>query len=406
MSGLKTSWFASKGGILVYWLVLMLCFPVCAYGETQETPLVSNFFIDTYISDALKDIAYQAGVNIIPDMSVHGFVTVEFYDVTLEEALRLILYPGGYMYRKVSDTYLVGSADPASPLFHKLAVSESVRLNYIKADEAKRLLADFYLKYARFDPTSNTVFITSSPDIVERFLADIALIDKPPAQVTIEVLVTELSSEARKALGLDLAGSFSSGHSGNVSGFDFKSGDGTLNLNIATGLLQAKIISLANEGMVQIRANPRLTVVDGSSAEIFIGKDRYYRLTTSSSSSFTSTRLESIDTGVGLKVAPKIAGDGNITLLVEPMVSDVSGMVMNEGLPIISRRQASTTVRVKDGETVSLGGLIQQIEQSGRTGAPIISDLPIFRNFFGSTYRNIEETEVVIFITPRIEHTL
>ena len=71
-----------------------------------------------------------------------------------------------------------------------------MRLNYIKADEAKRLLADFYLKYARFDPTSNTVFITSSPDIVERFLADIALIDKPPAQVTIEVLVTELSSGA------------------------------------------------------------------------------------------------------------------------------------------------------------------------------------------------------------------
>lgn len=371
-----------------------------ARAEHADEPLISTIFIDTYIVDALRDIAYQAGVNIIPDPLVTGFVTVELNEVPLEQALEMVLYPGGYIFRKIDDSYLVGAADPASPMFHRLSVSDVIQLNYISADEAKRLVSDFYLKFARFDSSTNKVFITSSPTIVQRFREDIALVDRPPAQVTIEVLITELSTDARNALGLSL--SLSKGIDSSSISLNPNEGLVELVWRSPSDLLRAKIVALAEEGKAEIKANPSLTVIDGKTASIFIGKDRYYKLESISSSSST-TRLESIKTGVGLKIAPRVATDGTVTLLVEPEVSDVSGLVLGEGLPLITRRQTSTTVRVKDGETIGLGGLVLQSEQTGKNGYPILSDLPIIRNFIGNSYRNTEETEVVIFLTPHIE---
>lgn len=414
----RNSWLANRYSalsprryiMLAMVLLALVSMPALAADSTAKTdqPLISNVFADTFITEALKDVSYQAGVNIIPDNSVQGFVTLELNEVPLDEALRLILYPGGFLYKKLNETtYLVSTLDPNSPLFGEMTVSERIKLNYLKADEAKKLVGDFYTRFARFDPATNTAFITSSAEMVERFKRDLALVDQPPAQFEIQALVTELSEDAHKALGVDLLGETGGASADGEPTLSFAAslGDGTLNLSLrnSADILRAKIVALADEGKVQIHANPRVMVVEGAPAEIFIGKDRYYRInTTTTGTTYTNARLETIGTGVSLKLSARLAQDGYITLQVEPMVSDVSGTVNGEGLPLITRRQATTTIRVKDGETIALGGLIQRTEQTVSKSVPILGDLPILRNLFRSSYVTSEQTEVVIFLTPRV----
>jgi len=117
----------------------------------------------------------------------------------------------------------------------------------------------------------------------------------------------------------------------------------------------------------------------------------------------TISRLEAIEAGVTLEILARVSDDGIIVLEVAPSVSDVQGSAIQDGtLPVIGRRQVKTTVRVRDGETLALGGLLQQREVEQRTRVPILGDLPIFGRLFSSTRRSQEETEVLVFITPHI----
>jgi type II secretory pathway component GspD/PulD (secretin) len=390
----------SKSSIIIYVLAIWLFVPVQS-ALANEPMLINNIFADTYITEALQDLAFQAGVSILTDNTVSGFITLELVDVPFEEALDRMVSPGGYIWREINGVYYVGSVDPRSPLFHTLSVSEAIKLNHITAAQAKALIGDFYYLHARFDTTSNTAFITSSPTIVARFKQDVALIDRPPTQLLIDVLVTEVSKDVRDTLGVDMSLSLGGVATGPNAYLEILSQPGTLEagLRIGGALLQSQITALASEGKVKVRANPQLMVVDGKSADIFVGRDSYVRLSNATSTSLA--RLDTIASGVSLRIEPRVAADGTITLLVEPKVSDLSGTT-GDDLPVITRRQVSTTVRAKDGETIVLGGLIQEAEYHSSQGLSILSNLPIFRNLFKRTNSSVTETEILVFLTPHI----
>src|SRR5690606_40362064 len=113
----------------------------------------SNIFVEPSISEALQDIAMQAGVNVLTDPGVQGFVTLELNEVPFEQALQMILAPGGFTYVKLDETtYLVGKADRSSPIFSQLTQTRLVRLNHATADQARRPVSEYYTNYVRFDP--------------------------------------------------------------------------------------------------------------------------------------------------------------------------------------------------------------------------------------------------------------
>jgi type II secretory pathway component GspD/PulD (secretin) len=381
-------------------IIIGLFAPVCNAAD-DEPQLINNVFADTFITEALQDLAFQAGVSILTDNTVSGFVTLELIDVPFEDTLDRIVTAGGYIWREINGVYYVGSVDPRGPLFHTLSVSEAIKLNHITAAQAKALIGDFYYLHARFDTTSNMAFITASPTIVARFKQDIALIDKPPAQLLIDVLVTEVSKDVRETLGVDLSLALGSSATGPNAFVEILSQPGVLTAGIGLwgNLLQSRITALAGEGKVKIRANPQLMVVDGKSADIFVGRDSYVRLSNATSTSLS--RLDTISSGVSLHIEPRVAADGAITLLVEPRVSDLSGTT-GDDLPVLSRRQVSTMVRAKDGETIVLGGLIQETEYQSAQGLSVLSDLPILRNLFKHTNSSATETEILVFLTPHI----
>ncbi|MGC8777555.1 MAG: type II secretion system protein GspD [Candidatus Caldatribacteriaceae bacterium] len=157
---------------------------------------------------------------------------------------------------------------------------------------------------------------------------------------------------------------------------------------------------LEREGKAHIRSNPRLVVMDGETGEMSVIREEYFAITTGTAA-YPTTSLETISAGVILKVFPRIVGDGEIILSLSPEVSNVVGSGIQE-LPVISRRKVNTTVRVKSGETIVIGGLRQLIEVTATSKIPLLGDLPLIGGLFRSKKTTVDDKDIVMLITPTI----
>lgn len=390
--------------VLVVILTMLLASPTLA----QDDVLVSNIYYDTYILDALSDIAIQAGIPIIADSTASGFVTTEFQDLPLEAALSRICVPLGLTYRYMPEGYyLVGAADLKNPAFGLLSETEVFKTSYLKAETVARLLSDYYKSFVKVDPTLNTLVVTGSPEMLARISSDIARIDTPIRQVMLEVLIIELTDDARKALGTEWQwqGTKSKTDSSSELGlvvsalrsvssiaYDFTSG-------IASFLLSLR--PMVEEGKAKIHANPRIVAMDGHQADIFLGQEQSYIVETESAGGNLSRQRIIIKSGVTLNFLAQISPYGDITVKVEPEVSQITGF-NQDGYPIVSSRRANTTVRIRDQETFVLGGLVNEFESSTIGKVPILGDIPLIGKLFRTERNERNETEVIIMVTPHI----
>lgn len=372
----------------------------------ENQPLITNVFMETDLRQALMDVAAQAKVNIIMDDTVTGWVTLEFTNVPLEKALEMMLLPYGFVYRKMDGFYLVGSADIKNPVFNVLSSTEVIKLNYVTASQAYSLLSKFYEPYVQMDETSNKITVTGPPAIVQRVKEDLAKIDRPPQQIMIEAMVTELSEDASKTLGADWTWGFSnklitpSETTGELQLDKLVAGLTYTTTGEFTRQILASLKVLVDKGQAEIRANPRLATLEGQPASIFVGRKEYFVVDLSSGTTVSRT-LQTVDVGVTLNVIPYVTDQQEITVTIEPEVSELNS-AGDATLPSISRRTAKATIRVKDGDTIVIGGLRQQNKFTKRTKIPFLGDLPIIGYFFSSTSTVTTTSEVVILITPHI----
>ena len=159
--------------------------------------------------------------------------------------------------------------------------------------------------------------------------------------------------------------------------------------------------ALEQTGKASMRARPQMAVVNGRTAEIFIGAQRFI-LTQFNGYGQTQTRIQPVDVGVKLSITPLTGGNGEITTRVAPEVSNITELDIQTGLPVLSTRRADTTVRVKDGETIAIGGLTLNQEQTVNSNIPLFGDIPLIGNLLRSKKKNLVQTELVVFVTPHI----
>jgi type II secretory pathway component GspD/PulD (secretin) len=384
-------------------VAVTLAFPAALRAEEI---LVTNVFDSEDIISVFRDISAQTGVNILAEPSVQGWVTLELFDVPLEKAMEMIVAPFGYAFVKVGDYYIVGLPDVTNPAFPLFTTTEVVKLRYVKADAAAKLLSDFFLPNVKVSPVDNMIVITGTQSVIDRIKADIAKIDRPSPQVLMEALVLEVTADAGKSLRSDWRYEGSGAEldpSVPASGFiDFVSGIWGGKLNLAGGL-QSMLMAmkfLVDSGKAEIHATPQLLALDGETAEIFLGKEKYFTVSTSSTETTTTTRVESVKTGISMKFTPRVTDNGEIIMSIEPEVSDA--VETANSLPTVNRRRVSTTVMVRDGETLVIGGLKLKSEYENQSKFPVLGDLPVFGLLFSSTKKASVDTETVIFITPKI----
>ncbi|MDD5466032.1 MAG: secretin N-terminal domain-containing protein [Candidatus Omnitrophica bacterium] len=161
-------------------------------------------------------------------------------------------------------------------------------------------------------------------------------------------------------------------------------------------------------GNTQILSNPKLAVINNQEARIHVGEKQAYVTTTTTTGQTTSTVSEEVtfvDVGIQLSVTPTINDVGYVTMKVKPEVSSVvSTLTTPSGnkIPIIDSSMAETTVMVKDGATIVIGGLRKEEKTSSSDQVPILSKIPILGFFFKSGTKKTERTELLVMLTPHI----
>lgn len=373
----------------------------CQLGDTDAggepsghaTPgLISNVFMQTDLIQALADVAMAAGVSILPDESVMGTVTLELKDATLQQALKLLLLPGGYVCTEVEPgIYLVTSPDPKSPSFRRIAQTQVVELDYADSDDLKALLPDTVAPFVKFDRKGNRVTVTAPRDQMEEVLTQIRGLDKPPVQVMIEALVMDVDKGALD--GFKIAGQSTHLGLSTLGGLVTYLGEAQDIIGTLTWLKQ--------HDKASIKANPRVVAQEGQETTFRVSTEQYFQMLTGRAGYEYST-LEAIESGVGLVLTPRVAlADRVVTIKLKPEVGDVSGRGANN-LPIITKRTADTTVRVHDGQAIVIGGLLQEIVRQTNTKIPLLGDLPVLGSLFRSHDTEAAQREVLIFIAPHI----
>lgn len=350
------------------------------------------------IHELLGAIAKKTGLNISVDDSVTRNVSLNLQDVTPQAAISAIATSSGLALREQNGTFAITKGVPTDLATYLLSETQSFRIQNTQAGTASGLLPNFLYEYVKTNPEQNAVVVSAPSQMLAKIGADLRRVDTPSPQIVVEAIAVELTDSTVSDLGIRL-GNPASGEFGSVD-----VGGGLISYSTVGKLprnFQASLTALEQKGRARVRARPRLAVLNGRTANIFIGAQRFI-LTQFNQYGQTQTRIQPVDVGVKLSVTPLTGDNREITTRITPEVSNITELDLQTGLPVLSTRRADTTVRVRDGETIAIGGLTLAQEQTTRGKIPFLGDIPLIGGLFRSRSRDTVQTELVVFITPRI----
>jgi general secretion pathway protein D len=260
------------------------------------------------------------------------------------------------------------------------------------------------------DDANNSLLIVATSAEYERIHEMLQEIDSLPNQVMLEATIAEVTLGDELNFGMrwyfgesDNRGTFTDLVTGSVvstfPGFSYFFSSGT-----DVGVVLNALSSLTK---VHVLSSPTLMVLDNRTATLQVG-DQVPVITqtansVSSADSPIVSTVELKDTGVILTITPRVNDSGRVTLEIKQEVSDVVETTTS-GIdsPTIRQRKVTTTVAVNDGDTLALGGLIQERSSTSKTKVPLLADIPLLGAAFRSKQDSVDRTELVIFIRPRV----
>lgn len=251
------------------------------------------------------------------------------------------------------------------------------------------------------DRRLNAIWVTGTPDRIERVKRQIALIDVPVDSVILETQFVELSETGARNLGIDYNNQNGQLAVGDVSTGSFLPFGINPTDILPSGQLQVAILAQIQKGEGRIVSRPRIAAQSGSTAKIITG-DALPILTSIQLSGVNgvSQQVQYVNVGVTLQIAPRVSSDGYITSKIYGVVSSVTGF--SQGFPTISQREAETSASVRDGETFVIGGLTQENVLTTKSKVPLLGDIPLIGALFRNERSSTSKTELYIVITPRI----
>jgi len=261
------------------------------------------------------------------------------------------------------------------------------------------------------DSNTNSLIVVGDPDAVAILKQIVEKLDRIPEQVMIETMIVEASLDATEKFGLEwsLAQSKAWGNknaSGNVAtNFDL-SGSATTGLKytLTGGDLSAFLNAFKTDTKFKVLSTPRIFTSNNTEATINISQSIPYVTSTERNTDGTYVYNYSFqDVGIVLTVTPRISPSGSVTLDVTQTANDLQGYT-SFNAPIVNQREANTTISVKDGETIVLGGIMRTSVSSTTNKVPLLGDIPLLGSLFKAKSRSENKTELLVFLTPKIVH--
>lgn len=383
--------------------LLYLMMPACCEDSKTDTgltitPTQNGWTVYAVSVDALElltTFAATAKVQLIVDDTVKRQITINIVDKPALEVFKVIVDAYGFSWAEVDGVQIISDGMPRTPSSYLLSDIACVTTKYVAPSQAWQLLPVFLQGEVKINTDQNAVVLSGPKPVLEKFRQDVQQFDIPAEQIMLDVNVVEFTNMDTDNFAALL------GYSNGKIGMTTDSLTGQLTLNALAQLptdFFVRLEALVQQRRARVRANPRIATLSGQSAKIFIGQQQYLTTPVNIPGKGSST---SIDAGVSLDVTPLTGGGSEIILDLNEEISTLSALDPVTGLPTKTTRSARSYVRVRDGQTVIIGGLQQKELRSIKRSIPILGQLPLIGSLFRS--KKVENTvvDLAVFITVR-----
>ena len=423
---------------LVLTMIGTLMSPICAQnnaGEQEDhNTLITVHAEDAFLPSILAILAKESGYNIVTDPNVNkqDKVSIHLDEVPIEQAINLVVRAVGLSYEVVGNSFLV--ADPKKLKEEVGVTSYVITLKYAAAEDVKNLLQDIS-DQVQVDIPGNKLLVNASPKKIAEIIRVVETIDVPAIQIMLETRLIEVAADVEEQLGIDWSKISSYKTVLAEGGVPITDGGGsvipddqtfgelpvTMPFNRLSGIFKKdktaiipKYFSrqltafdltlnmLQKNNQAEVLADSRLTTINGREASIKLVDIVPYILSSGGVGGQVQVQREEV--GIKLKILPTVNTDGYITVKVEPEVSTIFEFIgPDANIPRVKSRTSSTTIRVKDGESIVIGGLLSNDRKQTTYQMPVLHKIPwLGKKLFTSNGIIERKTDLIIQITPKI----
>ncbi len=426
---------------------------------------ISLDFQDVEVRTILQILAKESGTNIVASDTVNGKMTLSLKDVPWDQALDLVMQARNLDMRQQGNIINIAPRDEllakdkaflqAEKEIAELGslYSQNFQLKYKNVEEFRKILRLDEIDTnnsrntllsnrgsALIDPATNTLIVTDTRSVIEKFRKLIDELDVPAQQVMIEARIVEATDGFARDLGVKFgyggterqtawgfnsgSGGISAANNGGTGGnIGTSSGRWSVNTNInlpvaaaansialvralSSGALNLELSASEQLSKTKTLANPRVLTQNRQEAKIESGTEIPYQ-DTSTSGNNTTTTTTFKKAVLGLVVTPNITPDGQIIMNVKiNKDTPIDCRVKNEATKCIQTKNLDTQAMVENGGTLIVGGIYEEENGNTLTKIPLLGDIPVIGNLFKTRQNSQSRRELLIFITPRIMDTV
>jgi len=391
------------------------------------------------VGQVLRLLARQAKVNMVVSDQVTGTVTMRLEDVTALQAIAIIVKAKGLFMDQIDHVYYIKT--PAEKTAEPTE-SDSYQFSYSRAKEVAPLLASQLASKdpPQFDERTNTIFFRETRSNMDNVRKLLVTIDKPTKQVMIEARLVEVTANPNQSYGIDWSGTFGSASNGKTFTYGAPTTANNANGNIKTGdfalgnpgnpniigsfghlaLSQFAILTvpqmsatlrlLNEDNDAEFLANPRVVTADNLQAKIEINRAQPVPQLNFNEQTATAVfgGFQDKKFGNTLIVTPSVNKDNFITLKVKPEISNKVGdstfvfAGATVSSPIIDTRTLESNVLIRSGDTLAIGGLLQDEVAKAHNKVPVLGDVPVLGYVFQNHLNARTKRNLLVFVTPTI----
>jgi type IV pilus assembly protein PilQ len=359
---------------------------------------------DANLTEILKVMAERSGMNFVASEGAQkARISIILNKTPVAEAIDLIVRASGLSYEIIGNSVLIGDGARL-----KDEVGQSgyvIGLNYANAEEVAQMLGDL-TKSVKVDRGGNRLIAYASPRVINEISRIVKAVDHPHTQVLLETRLLEVSVDDNNQFGIEwgnlspISTGLSFPETPAIRGWQLQGGRRLpISMPLALDLL-------IQNGDARVLMNSKLTTTNNREASLLIGEKIPYVIQSFNSSASTTganLQVQKEEVGVKMKMLPHVNDDGEITLTLEPEVSSIASFKgPNADLPLVKVRTTKTTVRVSDGQTIFLAGLLSEDETTVESRIPILGQLPVLGVLFTHKVKVKRKSNLIIEIKPKI----
>ena len=385
----------------------------------SKEPISLNFPKPVSIFDIYRALGKAYGINVLFDPNLRDQnIAIELAEVTAQDALEILMRAAGHFYKVVDERSIIVAADnPQNRRVYEDLVIQTFFLSNAEVKDAVNLVRSLIgAKNVSPNEQLNAITIRDTADKVKVAQRIIEAVDKSKAEVVIDVELIQVNTTKLLDMGVSLS-------SYQISQALDNGGDGPIRFPDLQNITQQSWVLtvpsiiydfLNTNSYAQLLAKPQVRITEGEKANLHIG-DKVPIPVTSFNTSGTIggnivpvTSFQYQDVGIRIQIEPRVHHNKEITLKLNIEVSQITGYISGSGgqsQPIIGTRNIESTIRLKDGETNFLAGLIRTDETKSEAGLPGLSELPLIGYLFGKTRTEAQRTDVLLTLTPHIIRT-